>query len=82
MTMFVIDFDELHFGELFEIFCERARDVVKRAIRLAAARQIYMCNTVCKGELAIAREAVADQCQPLIAFDVTGTFEEFIEHRA
>ena len=30
--MFIIDFDELHLRELLEVFHERARDVIERAV--------------------------------------------------
>jgi hypothetical protein len=58
--MFVIDFNELHLRELFEIFCQRARDVVERAVRLAVARQVHMCHTIGKGEFAVTGETIED----------------------
>jgi hypothetical protein len=82
LTIFVVDFDELHFGELFEIFSQWTRDVVERTIRLAAAHQIYMGNAIRKGKFTVTRETVEDQCQTPIPFDIAGSFEEFIEHRA
>ena len=82
MTVFVVDLDELHFGELLEIFHQRTRDVVERAVRLASARQVNMCNPIRKGKFAVAREAIEDQCEYLITFDIAGSFEELIEHRA
>lgn len=82
LTVFVIDFDKLHFGELLEVFHERARDVVERAIRLASARQIHMCYAITKDEFAITSETVENQCESLIPFDIARPFEKFIEHRA
>jgi len=52
----------LHFRELFEIFGERARDVIERAIRLTCACQIYMCNAIGKGKFAITGETIKHQC--------------------
>ena len=82
MTIFVIDFDELHFRELFEIFSQRTRNVVERAIRLACAHQIYMGNAIRKGKFTVTRETVEDKCETLIPFDIAVYLEEFIEHRA
>ena len=79
--MLVVDFDKLHFGELFEIFCQRTRDVVERAIRLAGTGQIDMGNAVGEGESAVAGETVEDQRESLITLNIAGTLEEFIEHR-
>jgi len=81
LSIFVVDFDELYFGELFEIFHQRTRDVVQRAVRLALTRQIDMGNAVGKGKFAVTCEAVEDERESLIPFDITGPFEEFIEHR-
>jgi hypothetical protein len=80
--MFVIDFDELHLGELLEIFHQRARDVVERAIRLAVARQVNMCNAIGKGEFAVTGETVENQGEALVTFDVAGSLEEFVHGRA
>jgi hypothetical protein len=60
--MLVVDFDELYFGELFEIFRQRQGHIVERAIRLAAARQVHMGNAFCKGEFAVTGETVEHQC--------------------
>lgn len=80
--MFVVDLDELHFGELFEVRRERERDVVQRAVRLTRAREIDVRNTVGVFDAAVAGESVQHKRQSLIAFHVAGTFEEFIEHCA
>lgn len=78
--MLVIDFDELYFGELFEIFGQRARNVVERAIRLTSANQIHVCNAICKSQFAVAGETVEDERESLVAFHIAGTLEKFIEH--
>jgi hypothetical protein len=72
----------LHFGELLEIFHQRTRDVVEGAVGLAAACQVDVCNAISKGQSAITREAVQDERESLIPLDITGSFEELIEHRA
>ena len=72
----------MHFGELLEIFHQRTRDVVERAVRLAATRQVDMCNTISKGKSAVTREAIQNEREPLIPLDITRSFEELIEHRA
>ena len=41
-----------------------------------------MCNPIRKGKFAVTREAIEDQRESLIAFDIAGSFEELIEHRA
>ena len=82
MTEFIIDFDELNFGELFEIFGERTCNVVERAVGLAPTRKIDMRNSIGKSESAIAGEAVKNKCEALIALHIARAIEEFIEHRA
>ena len=82
MTIFVVDFDELDFRELFEVRRDRARDVIKCAVGLAGAGEINMRNTFGKSKFAIARETIEDQGEALIALHVTGTSEIFIERRA
>jgi len=49
---------------------------------LARAGQIDVRHTVGKCQLAIAGETVEHEREPLIAFDIARTFEEFIEHAA
>ena len=80
--MFIVNFHELNFRELFEIFHERARDGVERAVRLATAREVYMRDTIGKCNFVVASESVEHEGEPLVAFDAAGTFEIFIEHCA
>ena len=80
--MLVIDFDELYFGELFDIFGQWARNVIEGAIGLTFTSQIHMCNAVCKNQFAITGETIEDQGESLIAFHIAGTLEKFIEHGA
>lgn len=47
---------------------------------MASPFQIDMHTAVCGHNPAVAREAVIDQRQSLIAFHVTGSPKEFIEH--
>ena len=78
--MLVIDLNELYFGELFEIFGQRACNVVERAIGLTFASQIHVCNAIRKSQFAVAGETVEDEGESLIAFHIAGTLEKFIEH--
>ena len=78
--MFIIDLDELNFGELLEVFCERAGNRVERPVRLTLTGEINMRNTIGEGKSAVARETVQHEGQSLIAFDIAWTLEEFIEH--
>ena len=80
--MFVIDFDKLHFRELFEVLHERPSNVIERAIGQTRTSEIYIHNTIGKDKFAVASEAIENQRQPLVAFHVTRTFEEFIKRRA
>jgi hypothetical protein len=80
--MFIVDLDELHLGELFEVLHQRARDGIERAIRLTTACEIHMRNTISKCQFAITRETVGHNRESLIAFDITWTFEVFIERSA
>ena len=56
--MFIVNLDELNFRELFEIFHERARDGIKRAIRLTIAHKIDMRDTIGKHKFAVTVETV------------------------
>jgi len=76
----IVDLDESHLRELFEIDHQRTRDGIKRTIRLATASQINVHAIVHELHFAVARKTVVDHCKPLVSFHVTGTFEEFIEH--
>ena len=80
--MFIVDFDELHLGELFEVLHERARDGIERAVGLATAREIDLRNAISKCEFAITRKTVRHNGKTLITLDITRTFEIFIERRA
>ena len=80
--MFIIDLDELHLGELFEVEHERERDGIERAVRLATAREIDVRNAIGKYQFVVTSETVEHEGKPLVAFDIAGTFEEFIEHAA
>lgn len=39
-----------------------------------------MHDAIRKFNVAIACKTVVDHCQPLVAFDIPGTLEEFVEH--
>ena len=80
IAVLVIDLDVLHFGELFEIQRQRARDRVERTVRLAFACEVDMHHTIGKGHFAVAGETVEDKGQSLVAFHVAWTFEKFIQH--
>jgi len=41
-----------------------------------------MCNTIGKGKFAVAGKAIEYQGEAFIAFNVAGSFEEFIQYRA
>ena len=72
----------MNFGELFEVERERERDGIERAVRLATTREIYMCDTIGKCQFAVASETIKDEGESLVALDITGTLEVFIEYRA
>ena len=80
--MFIVDLDELHFGELLEILRERLCDVIQRAIGLALPDEIDMRHTIGIGKAAVAGETIEYQRESLVPFDIAGTLEELIEHRA
>lgn len=80
--MFIIDLDELHLRELFEVEHKRERNSIERAIRLATAREINMRDAIRKDKFAVAGETVEHEGEPLVAFDIARTLEEFIEHAA
>ena len=77
--MFIIDLDELNFGELFEVEHQRERNSVERAVRLATAHEINMRNTIGKDKFAIAVETIEHKRESLVAFDIARSFEVFIE---
>ena len=80
--MFIVDLDELNFRELFEIFHERARDGIKRAIRLTIPHKIDMRDTIGKHKFAVTVETVQHQGESLVTFDIARAFEIFIERCA
>jgi len=41
-----------------------------------------MRNTIGKFEPAVACEAIEEECKTLIAFDIAGTFEKFVQDSA
>ena len=80
--MFIVDLDELNFRELFEIFHERARDGIERAIRLTIAHKIDMRDAIGKYKFTVAIETVQHEGESLVTLDVARTLEIFIEHPA
>jgi len=82
VPMFIVNFDELNFGELLEVEHQRERDGVERAIRLTTAYKIHVRDAVGKCEFAIAIETIKHEGKSLVAFDIAWTLEIFIEHRA
>jgi len=69
----------LNFGELFEVEHQRERNGVECTVRLAATREINMCDTIGKGKFAIASETIEHERESLVAFDSARAFEVFIE---
>jgi len=67
---------------LFEVQREWTRNGIQRAIRLAIASKIDMCNAIREQKLAIACKSIEYQSKPLISFNIPGPLEEFIKHRA
>lgn len=78
----IVNLDELNFRELFEVRHDRLRDSVQRPVRLATACKINMYNAICIFEFAVTGKAIEHKREPLIAFHIARTFEEFIQHRA
>jgi len=79
MPELVIDLDELDLPECFKACYQRARDIVKRAIRLAAPRQVNINSSVYELHSPVACETVIDQGKTPVPLHVTGTLEELIE---
>lgn len=77
----IVDLDELDLRELFESQHQRARDSIKRSIRLALPNQIDIHAAIRKLNFTIACKTVIDDCQSLIPFHIAGTLEKFIERR-
>ena len=80
--MLIVDLDELNIGKLLEICHERARNGVKRSVRLAAAGKVNMRDAIGIGKPAVASKAIEHQSQPLIAFHIAWAFEVFVEDSA
>ena len=75
----VIDLDKLNLTDPFEARYERARDVVKCAVRLAIPGEVNIHPAVAELHFLIACKTIADQGKSLIPFDITGTLEELVE---
>jgi hypothetical protein len=78
----IVNFDELHFGELFEIRHERLGDGVQGAVRLTTTSEINVRDTVGIFDFAVTVETVQYEPEALVAFHIAGTFEIFIKYRA
>lgn len=81
MTKLIVDLDESNLRELLEICHQRTRDGIECPVRLAIPCEINIGTTIRKLEFAVACKTVVYHRQPLIPFHITGTLEEFIEHR-
>ena len=57
-AILIVNLDKLDLGELFEIFDKRLGNGIKRAVRLATAREVDMRNTVGKRKFAVAGKAI------------------------
>ena len=77
--MFIINLDELNFGELLEVFHQRARNGIECTIRLTTTGEVNMHHAIGKGHLAVPSKAVEHEGKTLVAFNIAGTFEVFIE---
>ena len=80
--MLIVDLDELHFGELFEVCHQRTRNRVQRPIRLTLTREINMNNTIGISNFAVTSKPIQDKCKSLIALNVAWTLEVFIKYCA
>jgi hypothetical protein len=78
--MFVVDFDKVNIRELLQVCHKWAGDAVKRSVRLAASREVNMCDSIGILQPGIAGEAIQHQCQALITFHITWTFKVFIKN--
>ena len=72
----------MNFGELFEVEREWERDGIERAVRLTTTREIYMRDAIGKCQFAVASETIEHEGKSLVALDIAGTLEVFIEHGA
>lgn len=82
MTKLIVNLDKLNLRDLFEACYERARDIVKRAVRLAVPCKIKIHATVYELDFTISGKSIGDHGQPLISLYIAGAFEEFIKDRA
>ncbi len=57
-AILIINLDKLDLGELFEIFDKRLGNGIKRAVRLATAREVDMRNAVGKRKFAVAGKTI------------------------
>ena len=64
---------------MFKACHQRARDVVERAVRLAATRQVNIHPTIPELYFSVACKSVVDHGETPVAFHVTGTLEELVE---
>jgi len=78
----IVDLDELNIGELFEVCHERARNCVKRSVRLTTAGEVNMRDAIGIGKPAVACKSIEHQSQPLIPFHIPWTLEVFIKDGA
>ena len=77
-AVLIVDLDELDLGELFEVLDKRLGNGIERAVRLTTAGEVDVCNTIGKGKFAVTSKAIKHKCETFVAFDIAGTFEEFI----
>ena len=61
VTVFIIDLDVLHFGELLEIQGQRTRDGVEGAVRLTFSCEINVHDAISIGNLAVASETIENE---------------------
>jgi len=75
----IVDLDKSNIGELLEVCHERARNCVKRSVRLTTAGEVNMRDAIGIGKPAVAGKAIEHQSQSLVAFHIAWPFEIFIE---
>jgi plasmid maintenance system antidote protein VapI len=80
MAELVVNLDELNLGELFDVRHQEASDIIKGAVGLTIPCQIHMDASIGKDKPVISRKTVQDRCESLVAFHITRTFEEFVQH--
>jgi hypothetical protein len=79
MPELVIDLDELDLREFFKTRYQWTRDVVERAVRLAAPGKVHIDPTVSKLHFPVARKTVVDHGETPVPFHVTRTLEELVQ---